>query len=267
MFTTIKRAMKAGYRERKAWEYGGEEITVKGRLLVRNPHEALSRTEWSKRGFNVRKVAQPHCNRSVYSTERGHISYEVYRKDQVEPKRQVSYTPANLIDLLSAVWVINRRAKRSRDLASCHYQSGTHGFARSVKNEKLELYRLKGRALHYLLAEGQLEIAGCHRFPGGNWAEVVKCGGYTFHRPCPHRTDGTAKQLDDIEAKPRESKEPRLKDALYSVKEFLKGKPKVKVFEWPQKVRTRPTRSSQHWKENDFGESEEDYEDSDFYQG
>jgi hypothetical protein len=36
-FTTIKEATHAGFRARKPWEYGGEEISLKGRTLARTP--------------------------------------------------------------------------------------------------------------------------------------------------------------------------------------------------------------------------------------
>src|SRR6266404_1097013 len=78
MFNTIKAAKQVGFRERKDWEYGGEEITVKGRLLVRNPKEALSQTEWSKRGYRVRRDAQPHSYRYGFTGQR-RVTYDVYR--------------------------------------------------------------------------------------------------------------------------------------------------------------------------------------------
>ncbi len=168
-----------------------------------------------------------------------------------------------LIDTLAALWAINRRAKRCRDLASTHYKTGTHGFAAVSKAEKLELYRLKGQALHYLLLEKRLEVVGHHRFPEGNWAEVLKGSGYTFHRPCPTQQGQAVNEIDEIEAKPRGSKEPRLKDALYSIKAYLDGKPQVCVFESAHKAPFRPRRLSRHW--NDFDEdSDEDVEDDDF---
>ncbi len=86
MFDTVKAAREAGFRERKIWEYGGEEIYIKGRLLVRNPKEAQSQTEWSRRGYHLRQDAEPHCQRSVHFAGRGSITYPVYREDQVEPK-------------------------------------------------------------------------------------------------------------------------------------------------------------------------------------
>jgi hypothetical protein len=265
VFKTIKEALQTGFRQRKDWEYGGEEITVKGRLLVRNPKGALSQTEWSKRGYRVRNDAKPHSQRSFYSTERGHLTYDVYREDQVEPKRRVTPMPPKGIDILAAVWVINRRAKRCRELASSHYKSHTHDFAATAKEEKLELYRLKGQALHYLFAEGRLAIVGYHRFRGDNWAEVLAGGGYDFHRPCPAQVANTSKAIDQIEAKPRGSKEPRLKDARYTVEEYLRDKPQVDVYEWPAPIRTRSTRAWEDWEEDDdFDGPDDDSVDSDF---
>ena len=44
----------------------------------------------------------------------------------------------------------------------------------------------------------------------------------------------TAEQIEEIEAKPFASTEPRLKEALHGVKSYLDGKPKAKVFEGTQ---------------------------------
>jgi hypothetical protein len=47
----------------------------------------------------------------------------------------------------------------------------------------------------------------------------------------------TAEEICEIEAQPRDSKEPRLKDALHTIEEYLRGKPKADVFEWPRRPR------------------------------
>jgi hypothetical protein len=107
-----------------------------------------------------------------------------------------------------------------------------------------------------------LAIVGYHRFRGANWAQVLKGGGYTFRRPWPDQADKAAKQIDEIEAKPRGVKEPRLKDALHTVKVYLAGKPEVDVFEWPHKVRAPARRSWPHWQEDDgFEHFDDGYED------
>lgn len=85
-YKTITQAAREGFKLRKNWEYGGEETVVKGRLLVRHPKEAYSKTEWSKRGFRLSAGAKPHCVRTVHMTKAGKsIKYAVYREDQVEP--------------------------------------------------------------------------------------------------------------------------------------------------------------------------------------
>ena len=234
-YNTLKAAREAGFRERKDWEYGGEEITIKGRLLVRNPKEAHSQSQWSNLGFRVRKGAEPHCRRSVHLQVGGHVTYDVYREDQVEPKRKVSPKPPVRIDVLASVWVINRRAKRCRDQASAHYKRGLHGFAGNARKAKDRLYSLKGEALHHLLAEGRLKVVGYHRFPDGNWAELLQGDGYTFHRPCPPRAAAHVEERDQIEAKPRGAKEPRLKDAVHTVEMYLESKPEVQPYQWPAK--------------------------------
>jgi hypothetical protein len=190
------------------------------------------------------------------------VTYAVYREDQVEPKRKVSPTPAALIDILAAVWVINRRAKRCRDLASKHHGRRAYGFAGTVKEEKTELYRLKGLAIHHLLADGRLEVVGHHRFPGGNWAEVLQGSGYTFHRPCPPQDGANVEDREEIEAKPKETKEPRLKDARHTVNAYLQGKPSVIVFQWARKVKERAHRRRPYRDGDDLGDDNLDHVDA-----
>lgn len=114
VYKTLKDARAAGFHEREADEYGGEEIELKGHTLVRNCNKALSegfryagpddydgevmelnghtfmrggktavsRTEWKRRGFNVKLGQEPHATLSGrYS------SWFVYRDDQVEPQQ------------------------------------------------------------------------------------------------------------------------------------------------------------------------------------
>jgi hypothetical protein len=152
----------------------------------------------------------------------------------------VTAKPPQLVDVLAAVWTVNRAAKRRRDAAQACYQGRAHGFANSHKETKEQYYRLKSQALHYLLAEGKLQVVGYHVFAGGNWAEVIKGENYTFHRPCPPK-QGEAVQLDGIEANPRDKGGPKLKVALYTLTEYLADKQVVDCFKWPAPV--RPVRS------------------------
>jgi len=260
VFTTIKAAKQAGYRTRKKWEYGGQEVTVKGRLLVRHPKAAVSKTEWSKRGYRVLDEAVPHSSRTFAFKSGASYTYDVYRDDQLKPKRTLVVRPPVLINVLAAVWVINRRTKRCRDQASNWYAKGAHSRAASAKEEKEQLNKLKSQALHYLVAEGRLKIVANHRFPDKNWAEVLKGDGYTFHRPCATKEGEAPDLINEIEAKPRGSKEPRLKDALFTINHFLEGKAKVGVFAWPEKI--RPRWLSRHVDEPD-DDQDDDQDDED----
>lgn len=82
IYTTIKEARADGFRERKRWEYGGEETTVKGQVLFRNPKRAMSMTEWKRNGFEVKDDAVPLTWRWLRNV---HVEYDVYTEHDVRP--------------------------------------------------------------------------------------------------------------------------------------------------------------------------------------
>jgi len=160
--------------------------------------------------------------------------------------------------VLLAVWTLNRRAKRCRDLAQKYYVYGRHGFAGKMREEKERLYYLKSQALHWLVVEGRLQVTGNHTFAGKHgklWSEVLQGGGYIFHRPCPQSNApvptvnasppteenqvGAKLFTDLIEAKPKETSEARLEDAYHTVDVYLRRKPSVEVYEWPTPAKSR----------------------------
>jgi hypothetical protein len=265
-FKTLKAAKEAGYREHRTDEYGGEQIQIKGQVLAKNPKRAMSKTEWGEQGFRPKAGVEPHGMLHSHSHGR-HIKYPVYREDQVEPKRRATRKPALEIPIIAAVWVVNRCAKRCRDAAQCAYNEGRHNGATGAatfSKRKSDMYSLKSRALHFLVAAGKLTVVGYHRF-GDNWAEVLSGEGYTFHRPCPPPVESVSvKELQDIEAKPRGASEPRLKDALHTLTTYLADKPAVKAYEWPERLRPtdgeRSDRQSYSWRD---GEDEDDWDDDD----
>lgn len=92
--------------------------------------------------------------------------------------------------------------------------------------------------LQHLLRDGAAVITGHHCFSNGNWAELITCDDYTFHRPCPP-VEGVVPELrNEIEANPKGNKEPRIKDARHTLEEFLKDKPMLTVYEWPGPCRS-----------------------------
>ena len=107
-------------------------------------------------------------------------------------------------------------------------------------------------------------MAGYHHFPGGNWAEVLRGEGYTFHRPCPVRDAEEGEPIEEIEAKPRAAEEPRLKDALHTAGVYLAGKRRVEVFEWPRRPKARTTPGGRRCRPASLdGEEEDDFLDLD----
>lgn len=142
------------------------------------------------------------------------------------------------VDILAAVFAVNRAAKRYRDLGRRHYSGRRHGFAGNCKTKKNDLYSLKAQAIEHLVREGIIQRIGYHRFGETahfRWAELLEGNGYRFHRPCrpPEGADTLdIKSLPEVEAKPRGSQEPKLKDAVAAIERFLRDKPHVSPLGW-----------------------------------
>lgn len=253
-FTTIKSAIAAGYGKPLKEHYGGERLEIKGHTLVRNPNKAKSRTAWSQRGFRIKKGEEAHATVSHRVADGAKsVTYDVYRDDQVEPKKAVVKPKPELIDVLLAVWGMNRYAKRCRDAARRCYVHDLHGFAKGWKKRKEEAYDMKGQALHWLVEEGRLTHAGYHKF-GDDFAEVLQGEGFLFHRPCDDpEVESDIKLLEGIEAKPKSKREPRLCDSQHTLRGYLEGRDRVGVFEWlpPERVRSSYARSDEEWEDDD----------------
>lgn len=154
--------------------------------------------------------------------------------------------------VLAALFTLNRRAKRCRDLAQRYYQKRMFGFATKLKEEKETIYGLKGQVLHHMVEAGVLVGGKYHRFTGGNWAEVLHGGGYTFHRPCPPQAGDTAvDEIESIEAKPKGAKEPSLEVAFEAVEAFLEGKERAVVYQWPPVQRQTRNREARDVEDED----------------
>jgi hypothetical protein len=241
-FASLKAAMAAGFRRPRPHEYGGEQIDIKGRRLVRNAEIAVSRTEWSRRGFYVVRGACPHTTKRARVNGKT-LSWDVFRSDQVRQRREHKVAEPNLLPLLLALWAVNRAAKRQRDAARKLHAARAFALASLAKERKKELYWLKSQALHFAILDGMLTVAGYHRFEYDHWAEVLIGDGYSFHRPCkppPDTSSADSKMLEQIDAKPRCVGEPRLLDAKYTLEKFLDGKPTVSTYSWLKPDRERP---------------------------
>jgi len=168
--------------------------------------------------------------------------YKSYRRQDVEALAE-EYAEHNArrnkpCDLLLALFTLNRRAKRCRDLAPTYYKNGQHGFAGYYRREKETIYAMKGQALHYLVAEGRLTHAGYHQFArSGLTAELLAGEGFRFHRPCEPVDGLEPSTLDEIESIPKCRKEPTLRVARRVVAEYLADKPHVPVYQCPRRAR------------------------------
>jgi hypothetical protein len=148
VFKTIKSAEAAGFHRMKSDEYGGEQITVKGVLLAKNPSNARSMTAWKEAGRKIIDPQQPHavlCHRVGGAKS---VTYSIYRMDQTAPiKRRSTPKPPFAFSLqleivLAALFAVNRSAKRYRDAAQSCYQHSQHGFAKMHRVKKEYLYSL-----------------------------------------------------------------------------------------------------------------------------
>jgi hypothetical protein len=116
-------------------------------------------------------------------------------------------------DLLSAIFAVNRAAKRQRDAAQSHYLHGQHGFARLAREKKEYYYRLKDQGIkeaHRLGLLAPVRIHGQLAFYLGQ--------GYSFHSALKPKGIELPTVENDapitVDSKPQGSKEPRLCDAI-----------------------------------------------------
>lgn len=204
---------------------------------------------WTELGRKYRKKRYPMFSGVVIrATDHARLMAAL------EGKAKNRQRKVDRLSVLAALFTLNRRAKRCRDLAQSYYQERMHGFAGDMKLEKERIYALKEQVLHHLVEAGVLVGGKYHRFEFGNWAEVLEGQEYRFHRPCPPRKPGEGDLIESVEAKPKEAGEPTVEIAYEVVTKFLVGKERVAVYQWPPKVGSRCRDS---W---DDSEDEDDWE-------
>lgn len=171
-------------------------------------------------------------------------------------KKEKERRKAEKLSVLAALFTLNRRAKRCRDLAQSYYQNSMHGLAGEMKQEKEHIYLLKGQVIHHHVEAGVLVGGKYHRFGETLWAEVLEGQGYRFHRPCPPQDETlVAELIESVEAKPKEAKEPTLKIAYQVVEAFLSDKKRASVYQWPARIHASRYR---RWDDDDF-DDDDDY--------
>jgi hypothetical protein len=201
--------------------------------------------DWNEFGRGRNKQSHPVYS-GVVIQQADHVQLLEAIAEKEDKKRRL----VGRLSILAAIFTLNRRAKRCRDLAQTYYQNSMHGFAGKLRKEKEQIYDLKGQVLHHLVEAGRFVGGAFHRFEGGNWTEVLEGEGYRFHRPCPPQPGlDSVEIIESVEAKPKEAKEPTLEIAYMVVENFLQGKSRAAVYQWPLKVRR-----FQHHRRHDYDE-------------
>lgn len=238
---TKKAARQAGYigeREvadlsgRMVPRHGAEPLVIKGENFF-SPEDCerlLNKTDARNSGLRVPNGLEPVAWRSwQYGT------FGLWRESELVPVMRQPPKPPVVIDLLAAVFAVNRSAKRYRDAASSCYSSRSHGLAKAAKQQKERLYQLKDCGIAEAHRLGRIQYVGRN---GG--LALYRGEGYSFHsRLLP---PGQSEEHDDgdasvfMEAKPRGAKEARLKDAILTL-ELLSDPDGFTVLSLPMFVR------------------------------
>jgi hypothetical protein len=135
------------------------------------------------------------------------------RTDQLSPKPPRPIQPPQAVDLLAAIFAVNRSAKRFRDAAQRCYVRFAHNCARIARNKKEKLYSLKDRGIAAAYRAGKLHYCGMHARLATYMGD-----GYRFHsRLQPFEATADDAPFLLVEAKPKTAREARLMDAEYTL--------------------------------------------------
>jgi hypothetical protein len=223
---TKKAAREAGLRTREEWLRGwpptavrldATPVIVKGAEYFRDAdcEELVSKAEAGRRGLLIADDAVPA--KMIYS-DKFKKHYDVYRISDCIAKRKIAAVAPSAIDLLRAIFTVNKAAKRYRDAAQGQYQRSVHGFAQNSRQRKELLYRVKDRGISAAYCQGRLQFVGTH---GG--LALYRGEGYCFHSCLvPKNAEALQDQPQErvfIEAAPKEAKEARLKDAMFTLQD------------------------------------------------
>lgn len=241
-FKTKKAARESNYRTYDEWlrrdflpTEGAESITVKGDDFY---HESLCEPLLTKKalkemGLKVPEEAEP-AKWKYYQNMSTH--HPIYRQSDGVPVKKRKEIPPEKIDLLLAIFVVNKAAKRSRDASQSLYLSAKkcfsrndrrkknslHNLSRVQKFQKENLYELKEKGIMHAYEKGLITPVGNH---GGFL--LYRGDGFSFHsRIAPENIsiepirDGADEETFMIPATVKEKGEPRLKDAVFTLEEL-----------------------------------------------
>lgn len=212
-----------------------------------------TKTSWSQAGRSLVQNAEPaaiHIGR--------YDVYDLYDESQTRPKR-VSNKPPVIIDLLAAIFTVTRSAKRYRNSAETNYKYGKHGFAGSARRQKAHLYGLKDKGLIAAFRAGRVQAVGTH-----GCLTIYRGEGYCFHsllRPKDAVLPEVGTDPLTVEAKPKATDEPRLKDAVHTLEELqVSADDAIKAGEFDRLSFPPREQVVRHRNDDDFDGEDSEYE-------
>jgi len=232
--TTKKAAREAGMRPADKWlcwrrnkdgasgrpkipRRGERPLEIKGEKFFQEDQceEVISKTEAGHRGLRVPRGVEPVGR--LHRSRPKRLHYDVYRLSACKPKQKRSAPPPQEVDLLTAIFTVNKSAKRYRDGSQSHYGNKQHGFAGDKSEKKRALYRLKEVGIAEAVKCGRLLLVGIH---GG--LALYRGEGYCFHSTIVPResaagtTNGDGKPVF-VESSPKGAGEARCCDAEFTL--------------------------------------------------
>lgn len=177
-----------------------------------------TRTQWNKKGRALLKDAKP-----ISEFLGNYDNYHLYPESATRLKIRFNVYPAKKIDLLASIFVVTRAAKRYRDAASKCYELKAYGPATTNRHKKEICYELKDRGIVSAFRSGLI-----HPVSTSSNLTVYRGDGYCFHsllRPVEWVQPENQNTEDNpifVEAKPKDPKEPRLKDAIATLEALPK---------------------------------------------
>jgi len=139
------------------------------------------------------------------NTPQGWKNFLLYHiENTVEIKRRViaDVDPTD-VNIAEGIYILNKSAKRSRDMKIENYSRRKHNIVASSKTRQNKLYGLKSAVIEKLLSEGKMNIIGYHeqksaRYGDMNYLLLGEFQGYEFHIPANKHIAVTHEYLGEI---------------------------------------------------------------------
>jgi hypothetical protein len=136
-------------------------------------------------------------------------------RESKERRIKAQGAESKMVDLLPAIFGVNRTAKRFRGAAQVNYQKRKHGLAGVERVKKEHLYHLKDKGILAAVGAGRLTAVGTH-----GPLTIYRGEEYCFHsllRPKGIQLPELGGGPLYVEQNPHTAGEPRLKDAIFTL--------------------------------------------------